>query len=73
MDSDRFNKWLDNINSNHDLRNRGMPVNTKEAWNEGMDEGRDKTVEAMKIILLLNRDIDFATLISEVIEHYKEN
>ena len=52
MNSKKFQEWLDNVNSTFALRYRGMVVNAEEAWNKGMEEERNRTLEIIKNISL---------------------
>lgn len=69
MDLDKFNEWYDNINTNQTLRNRGLYVNSKEAWLKGVEEERERILEIIGTVSIYTRScIDPATSDTIVLE-----
>lgn len=69
MDLDNYDKWIDNVNKTISLRNRGLLVNTKEAWIKGAEEERERILEIIRTVSLYTRScIDPATSDTIILE-----
>jgi len=66
---DKYYEWIDNVNKTIALRNRGLLVNTKEAWENGIKQERERILEIIGTVSLYTRScIDPATSDTIILE-----